>query len=239
MLELFELNPEWIEIALTITKRGSIRRVAHVLRKPMEDDWIRYDRGLNVAVRDVKIDDGQTGTSITNKDAESACELWDALKIGAQGYREGEEVSPAQKQIAIDQLLRVWPAPDSAYEGLADEACEIVILQARRGTTHERLLHTFAKPTAAQRIEYRRAMADSLIVPAKEGQRVILPSRMTRLIKLYDALIQGVDGYQVNGIPVPGGDANAMRKMLSGFMDAQHKVIAVSVLFTAEQVTAA
>ena len=53
---LFELNPERIETSLAITKRGVSRKVTHVIRRPSDEDWIRYDRGLNVAVRDVKLE---------------------------------------------------------------------------------------------------------------------------------------------------------------------------------------
>lgn len=84
------------------------------------------------------------------------------------------------------------------------------------------LTHRFAAPTAEHERRYLRAMSETVVEP---GGRTIFPSRHLALLTIYDELIQSVDGYSVNGVPL--GD----RESVVREMDRAHKVCAAGALF--------
>lgn len=237
--QLFELNPEKIEIALVSTRAGAKLRLVHELRAPSQDDWIRYDRALNVAVEDVTVD-GETGIRINDGAIRAKCDLYDRLAIAVHGYSaepmtDWKLIPPGHKQATIECLLGVYPAEPETVESLAyyfDSGEESVVLMATREEYFPRLVHHFRSATAGQRIEYQRMHADSVIVKGVKtgGDRVLLPSRMKGVCALYDALIADVEGYAVRGVPVHDP------KEIARWMDAQHKHAAVKALFGSEHI---
>jgi hypothetical protein len=234
---LFELNPEKIEIGLHVKHGGGSFRVDHQLRRPKEADWINYDKGLSVAIEDAE---EKGSVRYMDDSLHAACKFWDAIAIGISGYAETippnfkDLVPPEHKRAAILTLLLVGPSLESfGRSGLflvSDE--EIVRLRAERGEKYPDLVHHFKSPTTKQRIEFSRIQSDSYTIKGmKSGKdKVILPSRLAPIIRLYDDLILLAEGYSINGNPVEDRD-DVIR-----FMDAQHKRMAIQLLFAVDEV---
>ncbi len=234
---LFELNPEKIEIGLTIRRGGKPFRVGHELRRPTEKDWIGYDERMSVAFEDA---DEPGSERVVDDSLGAACWFWDALSKSVTGYSDQVPenfrslVAPEHKRAAIAVLTLVAPSLESpGREGLflvSDE--EVIRLRARRETEFRCLVHRFKPPTPAQRIEFSRLMADSYTIRGRKSgkDKVVLPSRLRGIIELYDELITGTEGYCINGNPANERE-DAVR-----YMDAQHKRVAVQSLFAADEV---
>jgi len=236
---LFELNPEKIEIVLVSTRAGAKLRLVHELRAPSQEDWIRYDRALNVVVEDVTVD-GETGIRINDGAIRAKCDLYDRLVIGVQGYSaepvtDWNLIPTGHKQAATGCLLDVYSADPETVESLNyyfDAGEDIVVLSAIREEHFPRLVHHFKSPTADRRMEYQRLHADNMIVKGMRGggDKVLLPSRMKAVCALYDALIADVEGYAVDSREVHDP------KEIVKWMDAQHKHVAIRALFGSETI---
>lgn len=236
-MELFELNPKPIELHLKVPKSGTLFPVKHELRRPTQDDWIAYDKGLSVAIEDT--DDG--GTRTLDNSLEAACALWDRLAQSIAGYLpDGEglpegwrqRVPPAHKRGAVRLLCDVVATPDVQGGLLLAVDEEVVVLMARREQTFPRLVHRFRPPTPGQRIHYDRLSSDSYVIRGRKSGKdcIVFPSRMQALCKLYDELIVSVEGYAVDDRPITEG------KDAVSWMDAQHKRHAVQWLFRSDAV---
>lgn len=236
MPELFELNPEKIEVGLTVRKLGQPFRVVHELRRPEEDDWLNYDKRLSTAIEDVEED----GTRIVDNSLEASCLFWDDISLAVQAYGPKDAplpenfrklVPPDHKRAAIQQLLNVGASISEAGQInlflSSDE--EVVRLRAVREQVFANLVHYFKPPSTNQRIAYDRCLADSYVIRGRKNgkDRVVIPARMKRLIRFYDDLIIRVDGYCVKGNIEFLADVESIRR----FMDAKHKEVAVQLLF--------
>lgn len=87
------------------------------------------------------------------------------------------------------------------------------------------LLHRFANPTADHQMRYSRETSRTLVIGGSRDGRTRYAGSQKILVKLYDELIQAVEGYSLNGVPLEG-EANIRQHM-----DAAHKIAAVGVLF--------
>ncbi len=243
MSELFELNPEKIEIALSIARQGKKFRLVHELRAPKEKEWIDYDRALNVVIEDVK-QESEVGIIVRDNQARAQCDLWDKIRLLAHGYSaepsdDCATVPPGHKQAAISCFLNVGPA-DVLEEGA--EVAEYfaasngtVVLSAIREDSFPRLVHKFQSPSKDQRLAFQHLHSENVIVRGNRGggDKVVLPSRMKGILAIYDSLIVGVEGYAI------AGRAPRDPEEVVLFMDAQHKVAAVRSYIGSEEIVVA
>lgn len=170
---LFELNPEKIQIGLTITHNGKPFRVVHELRRAEEEDWIIYDKGLSIALEDAE----ETGSVRHMDDSlSSACKFWDAINKSISGYLPDgqslppnyrELVPPEHKRAAVQILLLVAASQESfGREGLlliSDE--EVIRLRVKRETEFPNLVHRF-KPAGPKS---GSSIAASWPIPTRSG----------------------------------------------------------------------
>lgn len=89
------------------------------------------------------------------------------------------------------------------------------------------LVHRFNTPSADQRRRFQRARHRVRVVGGSRSGRTMISCTLSLLAKLYDELIQSVEGYSVNGRPLGGRD-EVIREM-----DAYHKASAAAALFPA------
>ncbi|MGH9804941.1 MAG: hypothetical protein ACRD4D_07195, partial [Candidatus Acidiferrales bacterium] len=140
----------------------------------------------------------------------------------------------AHKEAAISSLTLVAPStlPESTnnestnyfFPLLADE--RVVVLEAARaGRAYPRLLHRFRPPSVENERTYRRLLSETLLVRGSRAPRTLLPARLPGLVRLYDQLILGVEGYAV------AGQLPASSPQITQTMDAWHKRVAVQTLF--------
>jgi len=91
-----------------------------------------------------------------------------------------------------------------------------------RMTEYLGLVHKFATPKAGHRQKFLKAKNRSFIAGGSRNSTTIIPSAYPSLVKLYDELIEGVEGYSVSGRPLDGRD-EIIREM-----DGFHKSVGVS-----------
>ncbi len=90
---------------------------------------------------------------------------------------------------------------------------------------YQGLVHKFATPKAGHRQKFLKAKNRSFVAGGSRNSTTIIPSAYPSLVRLYDELIEGVEGYSVSGRPLDGRDEIARE------MDGFHKSVAVSRLF--------
>ncbi len=139
----------------------------------------------------------------------------------------------AHKEAAVRALTLVAPAaPDSfaadssnGFYPLCADEIPVILEAALAGFAYPRLLHRFRPPSVQDERTYRRLLAENLIVRGTRHPRTLIPSRLPALVRLYDQLILGVEGYAVHAQPP------ASSFQLIQHMDAWHKRVAVQTLF--------
>jgi hypothetical protein len=145
-----------------------------------------------------------------------------------------EHIPLLHKEAAISSLTLVAPslAADSTnndstnnfFPLLADE--RVVLLEAvRAGRAYPRLVHRFRPPSVEHERAYRRLLSETLLVRGSRAPRTLLPARLPGLIRLYDQLILGAEGYSLHNQPL-ASSLDALQHM-----DAWHKRVAVQSLF--------
>jgi len=137
----------------------------------------------------------------------------------------------AHKEASVRALTLVAPArPDAVaapngFFPLAAEEVRVTLEAAAGGAAYPRLVHRFRAPSVEAERRYRRLLADNFIVRGSRAPRTLLPPRLPALVRLYDQLILGVEGYALNG------QALCAAEPIVQHMDAWHKRVAVEALF--------
>lgn len=244
-----ELAPAELTIPLKVTLGNTVYRVRHLLRPPAADDWLAYDVALAMAIEEVLLrpDGGPDGRPEASDGAgaayklelhsvEAAALLWDRLARGIEGYSFAadanwhELVPLAHKEAAVRALTLVAPTDTGATGNgatfpLQAEQVPVVLEAVVAGRAYPRLVHIFRPPGADDERSYRRLLAETFIVRGSRTPRTLIPSRLGRLVKFYDALILSTEGYAANG------QLLASREQVIQHMDAWHKRTAVQTLF--------
>jgi hypothetical protein len=195
-------------------------------------------------------DSGEPGFKLHVRSSDAALALWSRLALRVEGYDLPADPSSAQpdsettdwraliplahKEAAVNALTLVAPAQlaarasdDSAdhFFPLAAEEAPVLLEAIVAGVAYPHLLHRFRPPTVEAERAYRRLLAETLIVRGSRTPRTLLPPRLPGLIRLYDQLILGVEGYALNGKPLADAGQAVQH------MDAWHKRVAVQTLF--------
>jgi hypothetical protein len=87
------------------------------------------------------------------------------------------------------------------------------------------LVHHFALPTAEHRRRVLKSKNRSFVAGGSRNGTTMVPSGHPVLVKLYDELIERVEGYSISGRELNGRDEIARE------MDAYHKSATVARLF--------
>lgn len=236
----YELQPENIRQPLDFTEAGRRYHVEHIFRVPTLKDWLIYDAALGITLADVRTAEGPALAHRDNRTA-AAGELWDRLAERVEGYappQEGQHwkgvVPYLHRVVAATPRAQVFavPAPsatEDAAPALYSPGLTPVHLIAAGGLFVP-LVHWFRRADAAQVIEFDRLNSERHHIRATGGVggKAIIPSLLGEYVRLYDALIDSVEGYTVNG-SVP-----AREQAVHG-MDAWHKMVALRALFLPPQ----
>ncbi|MBI4462676.1 MAG: hypothetical protein HY653_07215 [Acidobacteria bacterium] len=169
---------------------------------------------------DLAADEGSAGRIVSNPAS------------GVGGRQDWRELIPlSHKEAAVHALTLVAPAqpllidsPNGHFPLFAEEI-PVVLEAAVAGLAYPRLVHRFRPPSVAHERAYRRLLAETVIVRGSRAPRALIPARLPALVRLYDQLILGVEGYAINTQPP------ASRLEVIQSMDAWHKRVAVQALF--------
>jgi len=210
--------------------------------------WLRYFEGI------VSTSDNQGGKEIHSFDSSSArLELLESALVSASGYAGAEGAPPvliagwqallplSHRLAAADQLVNVTRSePPAEDEGPISLGVDTVYLDAVWSaaedgtmTKHLNLAHQFKSPTVEQQRRYSRASTRSMVLGgSRKGKTQWLGAQPT-LVELYDELICGVSGYEINGEVVFELD------QIVAEMDTYHKVAAAGILFSSAEANVA
>lgn len=241
---LLELAPAEITVPLKVTQAGQTYRLRHVLRPAAAADWFVYEAALEMAVEELPpgAESGEPCYRLQVRSSEAALLLWARLARRVEGYEQLAEsdwralIPLGHKEAAISALTLVAPAtarffePDTdeesnhSYPLLAEERC-VALEAVAAGVAYPQLAHHFRQPSVEAERAYRRLVSETLLVRGARTPRTLLPARLPALVRLYDELIVGVEGYALNGEPL------ASSVQVTQHMDAWHKRVAVQALF--------
>jgi len=240
--KLLELAPAELIVPLKVSHAGRTYRLQHRLRPPAPADWFAYEAALEMAVEEMPSGaDDEPCYRLHVRTSDAARLFWDRLALSVDGYdgaastEEWRALIPlAHKEAAVSSLTLVAPstAPYPAnsestnyfFPLLADERV-IVLEAARAGRAYPRLIHRFHPPSVENERTYRRLLSETLLVRGSRAPRTLLPARLPGLVRLYDQLILGVEGYAIENQPSASGP------QLIQSMDAWHKRVAVQAVF--------
>jgi hypothetical protein len=136
---------------------------------------------------------------------------------------------PFSHRLAVGAVLRTaTPVEDSGAEVMDRVVIGLGAVWPVEGASQvfEGLLHCFRYPSIEDLKRWK--FENSRVRVRGEGKDSVssYPSRLAIAMKLYDDLIESVDGYAVGGSPLEGKE-NIVREM-----DGAHKAMAVMALFT-------
>ena len=219
-----ELNLAALERTVRLKFGGKTAR--HIFRRLTFSDWWGFLKDS----RSEMILQGDSWSHESRTD-EAAIALWDRAVVRVEGYRAGDDWKrkmPATHKIAAVGLLQEVVAVPSTEEDDFDLEADrrtVTLEAAWNGQVYSNLRHVFRVPEQEDTLSYRRLMAEffrkSSRRQSKSTTRVVVPVRLSGLVKLYDRLIEDAEGY--TGFRAPRE------------MDALHKQAAILALFDPPQ----
>jgi hypothetical protein len=141
---------------------------------------------------------------------------------------------PIKHKFAVGVVLRSVGRERDADDGALSEFVEVPLsaswsMEAQSGkmTMYSGLIHRFRHPSIEQLRKFNFEAARTRILGSGDDGITVYPVRQSIAMKLYDELIDSVDGYSVGGEPLTG--VEAIRRE----MDGHHKATAALEMFAA------
>jgi hypothetical protein len=197
-------------------------------------DWERFFDGIIFTSRN------EGKAEITTFDWDTAgCDLVEQTIDRVEGY-SGDFMSkigwksklPLRHVRPVAYVLRgVSPSKIESDKPFDPESIEVLLdaawgmLGPGKMTGYEGLVHRFSPVTIELRRKFYRTGAQSRVVGGSRNGTTIHALRHKALLKVYDELIQSVEGYGI------AGRALSTREEIIREMDAYHKVKAAEQLF--------
>ncbi len=218
--------------------KSSGKTYRHVFRRFTAADWERFYAGVVVEFRKEK------GGMAQVVDLESpSLTVWSSRIARVEGYttRDGRrpeelpawpECVPQHHRLAAMGLIMNITHSEAGDESLLEAEGVSVRIDAmwNEGEAgamkqYRGLVHHFAMPKAEHRRRVLKAKNRSFVVGGSRNGTTLIPSGHPVLVRLYDELIESVEGYSA------GGRALAGRDQIAREMDAFHKAAVVARLF--------
>ena len=216
------------------TKHGAF--IYH-FRRITGEDWARYYQGIVNQTIQTK------GARDQVYESESALlALVDSTMKSVEGYgdlsglKNWKSSLPMRHRLAVGVALRgVGPRPNKDEPILCDQV--EISLDANWGADgatkfYSGLIHRFRQPGIADLKRFNFESARTRVTGTADAGVTTYPSRQAIAMKIYDDLIESVDGYSVDGKPLTGVEA------IKREMDGAHKAAAALALFdSGEEIT--
>lgn len=224
------------ERKIAIRDRGVLYRFT--LQRVTGERWLKYFEGIESS------SETRGREQFNTIDASSALlSLVGDLLISATGYKIAGDLPITslenwQQKIPMGHRLAIGNVLTSAAPSTEDG--EVVCLGGDRSVEIEslwnaddegnmarypRLVHKFKEPSFDHERRYRRDSGRSKVIGGSRTGKTVWMGAQPTLIKIYDELIQGVEGYCY------GSDDLGAPGHIVQYMDAHHKVMAARQLF--------
>lgn len=215
--------------AVTLKSKG--RSYTYHVRRITQEDWTAYFS----AIVHQTIQRGDDREQVFESET-ALLELVDRVLTGVDGYGDATAMKdwklalPIKHRIAVGTALRNVGPSRGASE--SPDLCETVETRldatwSTAGATllYSGLVHRFRQPSIEQLKRFNFESARVKISGSAENGVSVYPARQAIAMKIYDELIDSVDGYSVCGAPLQGVE-NIRREM-----DGAHKAAAALDLF--------
>jgi hypothetical protein len=216
------------------TKHGSF--IYH-FRRITGEDWGRYFMGIVNQTIQTK------GAREQVFETESALlELVDNTLKSVDGYgnlsglKDWKSSLPMRHRVAAGVALRSVDSRGNSDEPILCDQVEVSLnaTWGANGATqfYSGLIHRFRQPGIADLKRFNFESARTRVTGTADAGVTIYPSRQAIAMKIYDDLIESVEGYSVGGQPLTGVEA------IKREMDGAHKAAAALALFdSGEEIT--
>jgi len=200
-------------------------------------DWDHCFKAIEISFED----DGKGGRLSSTTSASAFMALAREKVQRVEGYA-GELMGredwrrwlPSGHVLLVANVLQeaaAGPAPEGAIDPLRIE----ISLNGLWGSPEAKMLrysglkHRFAPPSMEHERQLNRAMSESVTVMGSLTRKEFMPAKHPVLMRLYDELIESVEGYSAEGRPLEG------RERIIEYMDGYHKYLAAKGLFEAPE----
>ncbi len=236
-IEKVELLPLDAPERIAVFKSGG-KTYRHIFRRFTAADWEKFYAGVVV---EFKKEGGGTAQVI---DLESpSLTVYTRAILRVEGYttRDGRkpedlpawpECVPQHHRLAAMGLIMNLTHSETADESILESEGASVRIDAMWNEgepgamkQYRGLVHHFVMPTAEHRRRVLRAKNRAFVVGGSRKGTTAIPSGHPVLVKLYDELIETVEGYSVDGRAAAG------KEQLAREMDAFHKAAVAARLF--------
>lgn len=217
----------------SVAMRAGERLVTWHFRRITVQDWTKFfDSIVNRTLR-------HNGVEERVFDADAALvELVDAALKSVVGYdgvdgTQWKTRLPLRHKLAVGLVLRTVGVDDQAAGvGPLTELIEVPLTSSWSGaaqdgrmTVYGGLIHRFRHPSAEQLRKFNLECSRTRILGSGDDGVTVHPARQGVAMRMYDELIESVDGYTVNGEPLKGAEE------IKREMDGAHKSAAALALF--------
>lgn len=214
----------------SIAIRAAGKTTTWHFRRIALQDWAKFFDGIvNRTLRH-----GGVEERVFDADA-ALVELVDATLVSVHGYEgvdgDYKKKLPIRHKLAVGLVLRtvgIEPAPDGPLTELLEVSISSSWSSAAKDgatTVYSGLVHRFRHPSAEQLRKFNLECSRTRILGTGEDGVTVMPARQGVAMRMYDELIESVDGYSVNGEPLTSIEA------IKREMDGAHKSAAALALF--------
>lgn len=210
----------------------------YYLSRLMQPDWEQYFSGIVYTTRNV----GKAKEQVLDTES-AALELVERKLVRVEGYRGDfmqrsgwQQRMPPRHVRPVSLLLRAVAESEEQADRVQDPDATEVLLDTPWGmqapgkmALYTGLVHRFGPVTVDHKKRFLRAGSLSRVVGGSRNGLTIHGTRHTMLLRIYDELIQSVEGYGEGGAPLRD------REHICRAMDAYHKVRAAEQLFTGSE----
>jgi hypothetical protein len=225
--------------AIAIVDRG--KTFIYRFRRILAEDWKRFFSGIV----NQSEDDGKGGRIQTLDVQTPLLTLVEDALVNVEGFRTPDGTAleqvkdwkqrlPVGQRLAVGRMLKdVNPVEATEDTPFLSETIDVSLRcswseESGKMTAYSGLIHRFNSPSLDQLKRYNRENARSIVVGGSRTGKTVYPGTQSLLMKLYDELIAGVEGYAILDDAPLRDNVAAVREQ----MDAYHKVAAVATLFT-------
>lgn len=203
------------------------------LRRVTGDDWAKF---FAAGVHQLLQADGRRERVVESEAA--MVELVDRVVLSADGYgdltavRDWKAALPLRHRVAVGMVLRSVAAeirPTAAICDLVEIPLTATWPTDGKSVAYTGLIHRFRHPSAEQLKRFNFEASRVEVRGTAENGVSVFPSRQAIAMKIYDDLIESVDGYSANGEPL--ADIAAIQRE----MDGAHKAAAALELFLGDE----
>lgn len=222
-----------LDLSRTITLNGAGKLFTYHFRRIALQDWQAYFAGI------VHQTLQHAGVHETVYESESAqIELVEKAVKSVDGYgdlsglKDWKKALPLKHRLGVGYVLRNVGASRSAADlaqlaDLVSVKLDAAWSAGEKGKTtlYSGLIHRFRQPSIAQLRHFNFEVARVRVEGTADNGITTYPTHQLVAMKIYDELIEEVEGYSVDGKPLAGIE-NIVREM-----DGAHKAEAALALF--------